>query len=249
MSTQLTEAPSASVPAPSYDSTQRMFRTLAKSNNFLKRLQLYSKGKAVNRRLIQPGQYGIPESDEEVVVLGDNVDVLVFAARPKALDTSGKKPIVNFDMDSEIFKQIERESYVKNSPCMFGITFLVFERSTGQFLEYFAKTKSARADAAKLQQYMPIGEEQVRQAEEAGVELSLQPAQPITMGAKLKEADDFSWHVMTVRPCSQPFTNLPPKDEIDREIEKFMSAPSTNLDAAEDEEEDEGGGEASSRPR
>ena len=47
--------------------TDDQFLELAKSSEFIGRLQLFTKGKAINKGLVKPGSYGIPESDEDFV--------------------------------------------------------------------------------------------------------------------------------------------------------------------------------------
>ena len=42
---------------------------MSRSTAFLGRLQLFSKGNAINEGLIPPGTYGIPESDKKIVKL------------------------------------------------------------------------------------------------------------------------------------------------------------------------------------
>ncbi len=216
-----------------------LFKRVAKASSYLKRLQLFSKGRAVNKRLVAPGEFGVPLSDDEVRVLGDKCDMIVFAARAKAIDMSDRKNIiVHYDADSEVFKDIEARSFTKDSGCMFGIVFLAFSREYGDFVEYFCGTKSARAEAAKLQPFLPVSEADVELAKAEGVELRVQPPKPVTFGSRLKEAENFSWHIATYTPCSQPFTNLPPQEEIVMAITKFLSEPSTNLEAAEEESEE-----------
>ena len=47
--------------------TDEQFLSLAKSSAFIGRLQLFTKGNAVNRRLVAPGEYGIPEGEYEQI--------------------------------------------------------------------------------------------------------------------------------------------------------------------------------------
>src|ERR1039458_10043722 len=110
------------------------FMELAKSTEFLGRLQLYTKGKAINKGQVIPGHYGIPEG-EEVIDLGDQIDLYVLARRPKAIDmTDTDAVIVNYEFHSEEFKRIAAESMEKESHCMYGPSFLVFERISKRFL-------------------------------------------------------------------------------------------------------------------
>ena len=68
-----------------------------------------------------PGHYGIPESDEEVIDLGDQIDIVPLARRPKAIDmTDSEAIIVNYDPDTAEFKRIAAMSLEKESHCMYG---------------------------------------------------------------------------------------------------------------------------------
>ena len=109
--------------------TDEQFAELAKSTEFLARLQLYTKGKAINKGLVRPGHYGIPASDEDVEDIGDEIDIIPLARRPKAIDmTDTDAVLVNYDPESEEFKRIAAQSLEKESHCMYGPSFLVFER-------------------------------------------------------------------------------------------------------------------------
>ena len=123
--------------------SDEQFLELAKSSEFIGRLQLFTKGKAINKGLVRPGCYGIPESDEEVKDLGNEITILPLARRPKAIDmTDTDAVLVNYDPDSEEFKRIAATSLEKESHCMYGPSFLVIEDSTGRFLEFFCGSKS-----------------------------------------------------------------------------------------------------------
>jgi hypothetical protein len=213
------------------------FDEIAKGGEFLARLQLYSKGSAINKGLIAPGHWGIPEGDEEVTDLGVSIDLLPLARRPKALDMSDKDAIVaNFDMESDEFKRIADASMVQNSGCMYGPSFLVYERSSGRFLEWFCGTKSTRSEAKKIYPYLPLTEADIKARRLTDQE----PHGPIpfTMKIKLVERKQFSWHVPVVVKCSTPFQGLPPTGQIVKEIERFVNPKDAGVEkVAEDEAE------------
>ena len=58
--------------------------------------------------------------------------------------------LVNYDPESEEFKRIAATSLDKESHCMYGPSFLVVERSTGRFLEFFCGSKSTRSEAKNI---------------------------------------------------------------------------------------------------
>jgi len=96
--------------------TDEDFEAIAKSSDFLSRLQLYTKGKAVNKKLVLPGNYGIPVTDDEVTDLGDEIDFLPLARRPKAIDLKDPENIVAvFDVNDPEFKRIQVDAGKKES--------------------------------------------------------------------------------------------------------------------------------------
>src|SRR5690606_2623910 len=78
--------------------------------------------------------------------------------RDKAMDLSGEKPIAVFDPDDPLFQDIVERSDIKDSGCVFGPSFLVYERTTNRFLELFLGNKSGRYEAGKMAAFLPISE-------------------------------------------------------------------------------------------
>lgn len=215
------------------------FAEIAKSSDFLGRLQLYTKGKAINKGLVRPGHYGIPESDEVVIDLGDTIDILPLARRPKAIDMSDKDVIVVYDVKSAEFQRIQQQSAEKESHCMYGPSFLVYERGNGRFLEYFCGTKSARGEAKKLFSYLPLTEGSIKAMAERGEDVTgLAPHGPIpvTLKSKLVEKGSYSWHVPVVVKCSNPFTKLPKQEVLVREIQRFLTIQGDQSEAVQQPE-------------
>ena len=191
------------------------------------RLHLYTKGKTVNRGLAQAGHYGIPESDDEVIDLGGAIDIVPLARRPKAIDmTDSEGIIVSYDPDTAEFKRMAATSLEKESHCMYGPSFLVYERSTGRFLEFFCGNKSSRAEAKKIYPFLPLTQADIDAKAEKGEDVSgLVPHGPLpaTLKSRLVEKGTYSWHIPVVAECSTPFTNLPSMDRIVKEIASFVT--------------------------
>jgi len=204
------------------------FDKLATSTSFLGRLQLYSKGAAIMKKLIASGQYGIPEGDEKITVLGDQIDFVVLARRAKALDISDTENIVqNFDSNSDEFKRIAKESEGQDSGCMYGVSFLIFERSSARFLEYFAGTKTARGVCKDLYAHLPE-----KHADDAEFLI------PVTATARLIEKGSYAWHAPVFTKCSTPI-DLPEQDVIAEELTKFLNPDtSANGETVSDEEKE-----------
>jgi hypothetical protein len=68
--------------------------------------------------------------------------------------------VVNYEPDSDEFKRIAVQSLGQKSHCMYGPSFLVFERSTGHFLESLCGTKSTRGQAKNIYPFLPLARDE-----------------------------------------------------------------------------------------
>jgi hypothetical protein len=211
------------------------FADLAKSADYIGRLQLFTKGKAVNRKLVGPGNYGIPNG-EEVDDLGDTIDIIPLARRPKAIDmTDNEAIIVNYDPEAAEFKRIAAKSLEKESHCMYGPSFLVFERSRGLFLEFFCGSKSTRSEAKKVYPYLPLTQADIDTKAAHGDDVSEMVPHgplPLTLNSRLVEKGTYSWHVPVVVKCATPFDKLPPMERIVKEINAFLIVKDNGVERA-----------------
>ena len=212
------------------------FAELAKASNCLHRLQLCTKGKAVNRKMVKAGNYGITVSGEEVNDLGNQIDIIPFARRPQAIDmTDDEAIIVCYDPDSEAFKRIAAKSLDKESHCLYGPSFLVFERSQGVFLEFFCGNKSSRSEAKNICSYLPLTQADIDARAARGEDVNgLVPhgPLPLTLKSRLVEKGPYSWHIPLVAKCNEPFTNLPGMDQITKEIAAFLAVIDKSVERA-----------------
>lgn len=218
----LSQLPSTSIGAV------ETFDDIAKGSEFLGRLQLFGRGKYIDKGLVRPGHYGIPVSADEVIDLGDAIDILPLARRPKALDMSDKPVVSIYDETDPEFARIRAASSEKNSGCQFGPSFLVIERSTGRFLEYFLGAPTHRPEAQKIYPNLPLTANDIERLKAAGRPVEgLEPHGPIPVTLKTKYIErEFSWYVPVALPCSVPFGKLPAMEKIVAEITKFLSEKS-----------------------
>jgi hypothetical protein len=218
--------------------TDDQFAELAKGGDYIGRMQLFTKSKANMKGLIPSGHYGIPESDEEIIDLGSTVDLLPLARRPKAIDmTDMEALVISYDMESEEFKRIAAKSTESDSHCQYGPSFLVFERSTKRFLEFFCGNKSSRIEAKKLFPFLPLSQADIdAKAENGNAVGDLKPHGPIPVTLKTKVAENRkgTWHVPVVVMCASPFTTLPSDDVIRREITKFLTVKNNGVEKVQD---------------
>lgn len=200
---------------------------VAKGSNFLPRIQLITKGKYVDTGKIAPGHWGVPlAGGEEIEDLGDKIDVIPFAFRPKAMDVSDREAIVTvYDTHDPEFKRISTAP--KNTGCIWGPSFLVLERTTGKFYELFFSNASGRSEAGKMRPFLPTQDNEG------------QPS-PASLGIRYKKTKDYGWHVPVITKCSTPFDSVPDGEEILKAIETFMSMEG-GVEKVADEKQDDGG--------
>ncbi len=217
--------------------TSAIYDELAKGADFLPRIQLYTKGRAIDKQLISPGHFGVPKKDDEIVDLGDSIDIIPIARRPKAVDLSDTDAIiVSYDSASDEFKRIQDTSAESESGCMYGISYLVLERTTGELYEFFFGSKSLRAAAKTLNGYCAISQADIDAAKAAGKNVdSIQPRGPlpVTLASRLVDKGKFSWHVPEFAPCSTPFTSNPGPGAMEQEATKFVTAKSEGVTKVE----------------
>lgn len=202
---------------------------VAKGSDFLPRLQLVTKGKYVDTGKIKPGHFGVPQSGgEEILDLGDSVDIIPFMFRPKAMDVSDRDAIVTvFDnIEDPEFKRIIAAP--KNAGCFWGPTFLVFERSTGKFYDYFFNNASGRTEAGKMRPFLP--------SEDSG---GLPSA--CTISSRYKTKGEWGWHVPVITQCTMEFDTVPTLEQINETVEKFKAMKGGVEKVAEEENKEEAG--------
>ncbi len=196
------------------------------SGKFLQRLELKSKGALIDTGKVGPGHYAVVKSAEDADDLGDSVDVLMLARRPKAIDMSDiENIVVTYDRQGELFKNIEERSGKPNSRCQFGASFLVVERSTGKMYELFLGSASNRREVGTLSDFLPVTAADIERRGLKGVEPH--GPQAVTLKSKRVEnkKNNWSWFVIVPTPCSNNFTvdQIPSTDLIRAEIEKFLN--------------------------
>lgn len=203
--------------------------------SFLKRLQFYSKGKSFRDGTnIPPGTYGIPDSDE-VTQLGPEMDIIPLARGVKVIDLSNKsEPIVLHDSKNPEFQRIESLSGVKDSNCMSGVRYLVFERTTGDFYELFCHSKGLKKAADLMSGYLP---RTLQDCAKRGLDEShAKDAEACTLGAKFVERKIYAWHEPTVTDCSTPFADLPTPEQVGEQIRKFVEVKDSDVERVADTE-------------
>ena len=118
---------------------------------------------------------------EEVIDLGDQIDLVVLARRPKALDmTDTDAVLVNYDPESDEFKRIAAESMEKESHCMYGPSFLVYERSSKPLPRIFLRQQEHAERGQELYPFLPLTDSSIARQQEAGNDVRAWTHGPLT---------------------------------------------------------------------
>lgn len=176
-----------------------LFDTIVTSAQYFPRLQLMSSQSAVVQEGKIPGGHYALVKDKALTDVGGEVDVLVLAWRPKALQTIGDSVIVVFKPDHSEFVRISEESANQDSGCMFGPEFLVWVAEKESYATFFMASKTARREAPNLKALI---------------------GSPATLGHKVIKSKKFTWIGPTAKQCSAPLS-FPSIDEIKEQIAQF----------------------------
>lgn len=220
------------------------FVGLSSKDDFLQRIQLYGKGKAVDTGAIPPGCFGIPlgkdkDGKDKITDLGKSIDVLIFARKPKAIDMSDKENlIVIFDRTNSEFSRIEEASGEKDSGCMYGTSYLVYERSTEKFYEFYFGTKSARKRNDEMAAHMTLTQERIDKLKEDGQNVEgLEPRGPLAVTIQAEYCSGGGWNWFAPEPvtCAVPIEG-PSVADIVKENTRFLSEKGTDIETVDEGE-------------
>lgn len=201
----------AAITAPQSGGDIEAFAKTVQSGDYLPRLQLMSSNSDKCKTGDFPINHYAMVRDQTFIDLGNDVDVLVIAWRPKALEI-GEELVTSFDQESKTFKDIEERSATPNSGCMYGPEFLMWIPAQSAFATFFMGSKSSRKEAPN-------------------VHAKLQNSG--TLSSKLVETKRYKWQTPIMKGCSTPF-NMPDQEAMQAEVDKFLNPKETDLEVAED---------------
>lgn len=185
---------------------------------FARSLRLAVKGQLVDEDGVQPGAYAIKDSDD-VEVLGKEVDVIPLTYIDKAVDRSGEDVEMAFGKGNAAYQDIAKrcDDGGFDSGCMYGPVFLVFERTTGEFLEIFCNNKSMQREAKVLFNALPVTK---AQAEKHGIDAK--PPTPVLLGSKYLKDAKYPRQVPVWKASKATFDNPPSTEATIAAINNFL---------------------------
>lgn len=183
--------------------------SVANSVDFHPRLKLcQGSGKEAQKgKVAKAGNYALITNKDEMEDLGDEVEIVICAARAKALQT-GKMILTYFDPESPEFAEIKEKSKVKNSGCMYGPEYLIWLPNQNTYATLFMCSPTARRESRAVHS-------RLRKA--------------ALLKSHLIETEDYAWHGPIVKDLETEVTNLPPQEELLAEIEKFDNEQSSQV--------------------
>lgn len=188
---------------------------VGKTGDFLPRFQLISPNSDIAKKMreLRGGDFAIVRGSEDADALGESVDAIVCAFRPKAMRIPGNGTVASyFNPTTDEFKKVMGEASVKDSGSMFGPEFLLWIPALGtvnKFATYFMGAASARREGKKVQALLN---------------------KMATFKSRLFEGDKYSWFIPVITPCSTPAANQPDKGLYDEEMNKFLNAADSAIE-------------------
>lgn len=209
-------------PSP-YAEKEGALSAVTKVGDYLPYVQVYSgSSKEVKKKEIEMGVFGIRESKNSLINIGEEFIAFVIAWRPKAMQFQ-PKVLSFFDVESKEFKEIEAKAEEKNSGCGFGPEFLLWLPEYKRFATYFLGNKTGRNEAPNL----------IGPLKDKGPFACIQKA-------KLIETPDYTWHGPTTLPYDNEF-EMPVLADLQEQLHKFNNPPVSQEEVAEKSGDDESG--------
>lgn len=216
MSGELVKLNQLPVQASKY-ADDKTFAGVSSGGGFLPRLQLFgATSNLCKEGKIGMGNYGLVRSKDSVEDLTKEVNVLVLAWRPKALEIGADEIISIFNPNNDEFKRIAAKSEESDSGCMFGPEFLVYIPAVESYATFFMSSKSSRREAPSLKALM---------------------GKAATIRSKLVKTKKYMWHAPDITMCSQQF-EIPAQEVLVEQINRFNNPPETESEAAPTDEAD-----------
>lgn len=203
------------------NSSARQDRALAvaASVDYLPRIKLcQGSAKEVAKKKVKAGgNFALIRTKDDIEDLGDEVEMVMVAGRPKAMST-GDTILSIFEDESPEFKQLQADSKVKDSGCFYGAEYLVYLPSHACFATLFLNNPTARRETGAF--HSRLG---------GAALLCSHYIDP--------EGSKFAWWGPLCKDLTTPIADLPEPDEFIEQATKFNTEKSTSVKAAESNED------------
>lgn len=208
---ELVTLPKGSVPDTARDD---VFKKTTQSGDYLPRLQLMTSNSEMVKDDKFPMNHYALVRDQNYADLGKEVDVLLIEWRPKAIEID-EQILAVYDPDDAEFVRIQAESAKKDTGCMYGPEFLIWVPKAEEFATFFMGSKSSRREATSVRALL----------KKAG-----------TLKSKKISTSQYTWYSPVIEKCASVF-DVPGKDAILEQWEKFTNPPKSEVEKAPDKED------------
>lgn len=189
----------------------KQFEDLVDAKDFFAILRFFSpKSDQVQEGKIGGNHYGLFRGKDSMDDLGENVDVLPLAYRPKAVLIENKAVVAqSFDQEDETYKRIRAAANQGggDSGAIFGPEFLLWIPKVGEFVTFHMANKTARNESTPLRK---------------------QIGKATTLGWQLLSNAKYKWTAPKVNPSTVPMSQVPPL-ELTREKLDLFKNPKVNV--------------------
>jgi len=194
---------------------EKALSELTKSGDYLPALRIYgSSATIVKMGKFPQGHFGLYFSQEKVLDLGEQVDVLVIDYRPKAcIMVAEERPISYYDPTKDNFIKVKEKGQAKVKGYMFGLEYLLWIPSVKQFALFLMGNPTLRRESENVKSHVQ---------------------KAVTLKAKLIPSKEWGgWHGVEALKCDAPI-ELPDLEEIKKvHATKFANPIDTEVELAE----------------
>ncbi len=195
---------------------------LTQASQYLPQLRIYgASSDIVKENKFPMGHLGLYYNNDKIVDLGEETDVLVIEARPKAsIIMSGENPVNYYgkfvdgvwDCSNPNFQEVKAKAMAKERSHNVGLEYLLFIPVLKEFGLFHMGTSTLRRESDNM--------------------LALR-YNAATVKVKFIKKKDYSWHGCTVLKCDTPF-ELPDGEALKAERDKFMDPVNSKVEMVEE---------------
>jgi len=176
---------------------------LTRSAKFTPPLRVYGgESKVVKLGQFPLNHLGIYKSKDIIEDLGEQVEAVVIARRPRASILTSDKPISFFKPGNPNYEHVKTRALSKEKNYLVGLEFLFWLPATGQFVTFFCGNATLRNEAAKINSQM---------------------GRHVIIKTKIISNTQNVWCGIETLACSEPDENLPAEQLFLETLDEFKN--------------------------
>lgn len=190
----------------------------------------------------KPGSWIFCRGKDNITDLTGSFEGLVIASRPRACRKTMTGILNFYDMESEEYKKVERDSQIDGTMgCWHGTEFLGWVRSMRSWVTYHASSETARGRSAELitmlLNWRSSRTERKRLRDSGTPEASLpaekRPQVTFKSGLVTYTSINKKQWAPVFAPCTTPFSEYPSLEDIRDYTTKFLNPPKKDVETVQ----------------